>query len=247
VTNLTVAKFGGSLIADASDFRKVVDVIKKEEPSLVVISATKGTTNLLEQIWLFSHQGKSKQKRELIQEFEDRHIRLCKDLNIWDGIDSEFKEIISELNNGPADDKKYPEKDFTSRHLDRLDYLLSLGERTSSLILSHCLVGYDFLFAPDYIKTDSNFSGAQVDFTNTQSQLNSLASNLNSGKKFVTQGFIGSDETGKITTLGREGSDYSATIFAGALNAKTVTIFTDVPGVFESDPKKWSFCHKFNT
>lgn len=242
MTKIKVAKFGGSLISDAKDFLKVVEVIKSGEPDLVVISATRGTTNLLEQIWLYSHQGKTEERNSLIKQFEDRHVDLACDLNVWEMIRHDFEQIVSELRHGPSDKEKYPSKDFTSRNLDRLDHILSLGEKTSSLILSKCLDDYEYLDATDYIQTDLNYSAAAVDFEKTNQKIKLLKESILQGNKFVTQGFLGRNSDGKVTTLGREGSDYSATIFAGGLGAERVSIYTDVPGVFQADPKKWSFC-----
>lgn len=242
MTKITVAKFGGSLISDANDFRDVVEVIKTSEPQLVIISATRGTTNLLEQIWLFNYQGKLEEKNILIQDFKSRHEKLANDLGVWKLIQEEFESLVKDLIYGPSDKLRYPSFDFSSRNLDLLDHILSIGEKTSSLILCHCLDQYDYLYAPDYIKTDSSYSAANVDFQKTKECIKSLSEDLVKGRKFVSQGFIGMDQEGKVTTLGREGSDYSATIFAGLLNSDKVTIYTDVPGVFQADPKKWTFC-----
>lgn len=231
MTKIKIAKFGGSLIEGASDFIAVKNVIQNNQFDVVVISATKGTTNLLEKLAMSIYQGRDVEAKELVHQFQERHELLINELNLPSSAQEKLKLLTDQL------------REFLSISIPLLigedfDAILSFGERTSSLILSELLESYDLFDITSVIRTDSEFSNANVDFKITnQLVLESLGSQIESGKSFITQGFLGKNENCNITTLGREGSDYTASILAGALSAEDVTIFTDVAGVFESDPK----------
>lgn len=229
-----VVKFGGSLIGDANDFQAVAKVVEKVNPDLIVISATRGTTNLLEKLALSAHQGNQDERDQLINEFQARHLEIIKQLGLLETISSQFFDLINLL-------KQSTLLNGDHLHTSWFDCILSIGERTSSLILSHLLRGYKLIFAPDYIKTDDHVGAANVDMQASVKAMEPLANVLKAGEKVITQGFIGANEKSEIRTLGREGSDYSATLFAGLLGAESVTIYTDVAGIFEADPKKWPF------
>lgn len=234
MTNITVFKFGGSLIETHQDFLEIAKVIQKKQPSVVVISATKGSTNLLEQIALASHQGNIEKKDDLIRSYLERHQMILENLELSDKLAESFAALKNELMSAA----KAPGDHL---HTSWFDQILSIGERTSSLILCELLDEYELLFAPDYIRTNDHVGAADVDEHATSLAMQKVFQLATKGKKFVTQGFLGANGRNEIRTLGREGSDYSATLFAGALEAKEVVIYTDVAGVFESDPKQWPF------
>lgn len=231
MTKIRIAKFGGSLIEGASDFISVKNEIQQNQFDVVVISATKGTTNLLEKLAMSIYQGRESEARELYNKFQIRHELLIKELNLPSSTYEKFKLLSNSL------------REFLSITMPTLigrdfDNILSFGERTSSLILSELIESHELFDITSVIRTDSEFSNANVDFKMTnQLVLEYLTPEIESKKSFITQGFLGKNDLGHITTLGREGSDYTASILAGALSADDVTIFTDVPGVFESDPK----------
>ena len=240
-STLKVFKFGGASVRDAKSVLNVVDLIKKynNEQLVVVVSAMGKTTNKLESLFeAFKNKDKLCFLKEA-QELKSFHLSICNDLfegqqlkNIETQIINYFDEIHQFM-----DDNK---TDKTERFL--YDQLIPYGELLSTKIIHSCLIRESvkslWFDARSCIKTDSTHQSANVDWTKSVSQINTL---MNKGfenhRVMVTQGFIGSDQNQISTTLGREGSDYSAGIFAYALDAQEVVIWKDVPGMLNADPK----------
>ena len=240
-STLKVFKFGGASVRDAKSVLNVVDLIKKynNEQLVVVVSAMGKTTNKLESLFeAFKNKDKLCFLKEA-QELKSFHLSICNDLfegqhlkNIETQIITYFDEIHQFM-----DDNK---TDKTDRFL--YDQLIPYGELLSTKIIHSCLIRESvnslWCDARSCIKTDSTHQSANVDWTTSVSQINTI---MNKGfenhRVMVTQGFIGSDHNQIPTTLGREGSDYSAGIFAYALDAQEVVIWKDVPGMLNADPK----------
>jgi aspartate kinase len=232
-----VSKFGGSSVKDASSMLSCVDVVETTgKCGLVIISATYNTTNDLEKIYEFLSHGEKTEAKALWNKVFDRHIQIAKDLFIFET--EGVEEYLNNLNT--AFGAILVSESFPHESRDKV---LSFGERLSSWLFFHALnkrLGdkreVKFLFAPDIILTDSNFGLAKPDMDKVNFKAQELKEFIASGGLYVTQGFLGSDSSGKITTLGREGSDYSATLFGGALKAEEVHIWTDVSGIYSVDP-----------
>lgn len=235
---MIVAKFGGSSVRDASAMRDCVEVVKATpELGVVIISATYNTTNELEKLFSNLRADEKEAAKKGWESLKDRHRQLAKDLNpefeaplnnLLTELDSKLASITGELNQSHR------------------DMLLSFGESMSSLLfqlhLKEVFKGkrdVHLAKATNFIKTDSNFGLAKPKPESIKLHAHGVFSKgLANGDLFVTQGFIGSDDQNSVTTLGREGSDYSAALVGQALEASEVHIWTDVNGVFETDPNK---------
>ncbi|WOC51364.1 aspartate kinase [Bergeyella porcorum] len=230
---MKIFKFGGASVKDAESVKNVAKVLQSQgfEECLLVVSAMGKTTNALEKVVAYYFdEGDYNQEIRIIKQ---KHIEIAQNLfeaqhTVFDEISLFFDDIESFLRRN-----KSPNYNFV------YDQVVSCGEMISSKILSEYLrsVGYDndWLDARDYIKTDNTYREGVVNWEETEKNIAAL----DKKKSFVTQGFIGSDENNFTVTLGREGSDYSAAIFAYGLDAKAMTIWKDVPGVMTGDPRKF--------
>jgi aspartate kinase len=231
---MRICKFGGASVKDANGVKNLVHVLQKTgvEETLIVVSAMGKTTNALEKVvdsyfnkptelessihkvWIFH-------KAILSELFEnERHVVYQRVKTFF----TELKEVLSK--------NKSPDYNFV------YDQVIGFGEMVSSSIVSSYLKGQGFpntwLDVRDFIKTDSYYRRANVDWELTHSR---ITSGVSTSVLNITQGFLGSDAHNFTTTLGREGSDYTAAIFGYCLNAESVTIWKDVPGVLNADPR----------
>ncbi len=230
---MKVFKFGGASVKDPNAIRNMASIIKAHDNSnlLVVISAMGKTTNALERVIALQRQGKDFEKE--VSDLQHYHVQILnelfqKDHSIFSVIENQFSKIRQESKKTDGDDQVY-------------DQVVSLGEVISTLIISNYLehegAAVQWIDARKMIKTDRNFREGKVDWDKSKINIQTLTSSL-ANSVLVTQGFIGSTDDGLTTTLGREGSDYTAAIFASCLGAESVTIWKDVPGVMNADPKR---------
>ena len=231
---MKILKFGGAAVKDASGIKNIEKILQihKDSELVIVISAMGKTTNALEKVISCYFNSKSKLQSAL-QEIKKYHnsilLELFDDENhkIFNSIDKLFKDlqIFLNLNKSPNHNYVY-------------DQIICYGELVSTKIISGYLnhKGWknSLLDARDMIKTDNNYRSAKVNWNKTKEKIISL---INKGGNIVTQGFIASDSNNFTTTLGREGSDYSAAIFGYCLNAQSVCVWKDVPGILNSDPR----------
>ncbi|KGO92178.1 aspartate kinase [Flavobacterium subsaxonicum] len=231
---MRVFKFGGASVKDADGIKNVYDVLQKvgHEDVLVVISAMGKTTNAFEVV-IKNYFDKSAELQASIQEVRKYHNQILMDLfddenhAVFAAVTKIFTDLESFLKNN-----KSPNYNFV------YDQVVSLGEVISTCIVSHYFnhVGLknQWLDVRELIKTDNTYRDAVVDWEATQKN---ISKNVKKKTLNITQGFLGSDDNNFTTTLGREGSDYTAAIFAYCLNAESVTIWKDVPGVLNADPR----------
>jgi len=231
---MKVFKFGGASVKDANSVRNVLKVLQKvgHDETLVVVSAMGKTTNALEVV-IQQYRDNNLNLSETISQLRINHKAILSDLfdgtqhTIFEKIDAIFDDLnlLLQRNKSPKYDYIY-------------DQVVSYGEIISTTILSAYFeyqgVSNEWLDARNLIKTDSTYRDAKVDWEETQK---AILSSINKKKLTITQGFIGADTNNFTTTLGREGSDYSAGIFAYCLNAESVSIWKDVPGVLNGDPR----------
>ena len=231
---MRIFKFGGASVKDASGIKNVYDVLQKVgfDDVLLVVSAMGKTTNALEVV-VKDYFDKTASLQSSIQEVKKYHNQILLDL-FEDDKNSVFKavsDLFLELEHFLSHNKS-PNYNFV------YDQIVSFGELLSTTVLSHYMNYRDlkttWIDVRNYIKTDATYRDAEVDWELTQKNISKIAK-----KKVlhITQGFLGSDDNGFTTTLGREGSDYTAAIFAYCLNAHSVTIWKDVPGVMNADPR----------
>jgi len=230
---MKVFKFGGASVKDASSVKNVGIVLKSEgfDNCLLVVSAMGKTTNELE-VTIDKYIKKEDYLAE-ISAIKDKNIQIANE--IFDKDHLVFQEIKNIFNGL----EKFLAQNISKDYNFIYDQVVSLGELISSKILSLYLneIGFsnEFLDARKYIKTDNNYRDGIVNWKKTEENI----SVLNNDKSYVTQGFIASDYNEDTITLGREGSDYSAAIFAYCLDAEALTIWKDVPGVMTGDPRKF--------
>ena len=231
---MQVFKFGGASVKDAKGVKNLVNVLNKTgyKNTLVVVSAMGKTTNALEKVIANYFDNKGELQSSL-QEVIKFHNGILLDL-----FDNEqhavYKKITALFNELTAfmDRNKSPDYNFV------YDQVIGYGELVSTTIVNEYLndVGLknQWLDVRDFIKTDNYYRSAHVDWEASQER---IATQFNRTQLNITQGFLGSDANNFTTTLGREGSDYTAAIFAYCLNAQSVTIWKDVPGVLNADPR----------
>lgn len=231
---MRIFKFGGASVKDADGVKNVAHVLEQVgfENTLLVISAMGKTTNALEVV-IRNYFDKSNELNASLQEVRKYHNQILMDL--FDNEDHEvFYEVTSLL-----DDLEYFIRSNKSPNYNFVyDQVISFGELVSTTIVSFYLkevgINNSWLDVRNFIKTDTNYRDANVDWEQTQTL---IKKGVKKNTLNITQGFIGSDENNFTTTLGREGSDYTAAIFAYCLSAESVTIWKDVPGVLNADPR----------
>jgi aspartokinase/homoserine dehydrogenase 1 len=236
---MQVLKFGGTSVANAENIKKVKEILqlRKDEKTIVVISALGGVTDELLKCGSLAANGEICYK-ESLQKLTERHLNAVKQLlpltnqsSVLSFVMQQFNEV-EDICNGI-----FLLNDFTDRTKDRI---LSYGELISSQLLSAYLssegLQNKWVDTRKLIKTDSQFTKATVEAEKTQQNIRSFFSEATEDL-FVVPGFVASDANGNNTTLGRGGSDYTAAIIGGALNASVVEIWTDVSGMMTADPR----------
>jgi aspartate kinase len=238
---MKVFKFGGASVKDADGVRNVAHVLRQfpGEDILVVVSAMGKTTNALERVvW---DRRKGQPVKDQVEALRESHLKVLREVvpgfdeaEVW--LNEHFEELLELLGGTPPANT---DQDY--------DQVVAYGELWSTIIVSAYLSteldACSWMDARDLVRTDALHRAARVDWE-TSRELVQEAFSSEGGQEpvqfpVVTQGFIGATEEGFTTTLGREGSDFSAAIFAFLLDAESVTIWKDVPGMFNADPKRF--------
>jgi aspartate kinase len=231
---MRIFKFGGASVKDADGVKNVYDVLQKvgSEDVLVVISAMGKTTNALE-IVIKNYFDKSNEFHASLQEVRKYHNQILLEL-----FDDEEQDVFFAVNSHFADLEYFLRSNKSPNYNFVYDQVISFGEIVSTTIVSHYFnnqgLKNNWLDVRNFIKTDATYRDANVDWEQTQKL---ISKGVKKKALNITQGFLGSDENNFTTTLGREGSDYTAAIFAYCLSAESVTIWKDVPGVMNADPR----------
>jgi aspartate kinase len=244
---MKVFKFGGASVKDADAVRNVAAILRKykDEDLVVIVSAMGKTTNAFEKViasWFDDKQNKI----DALQEVFDYHLRIIEGLfedNITP-VNTEINKLFHELETYISHTPKFS---FDQEY----DHVVSYGEILSTTIIHHFLqhagIQCHLFDARKLIFTDSNFREGRIDWKETtiriQNALNPLLE-MPDKQVMLTQGFLGSDADGNTTTLGREGSDFTAAVFAFTLEAEEMIIWKDVPGLLNADPKYFSKTEK---
>jgi len=229
---MKIIKFGGTSIGSAENIKKVKDIIlQQNENAIVVVSALGSVTDKILNAARMASIGTGYFHAELT-EVKNRHYQIIEELfgkkadDVYERVDKLLKEMEKILTGVTL------VGELTPKTIDRI---VGLGERMSSHIIARYIPGAVWKNSADYIRTDSNFGKANVNFKVT----NQLIRNEFSGLQgiAITPGFIAGNDSGEYTTLGRGGSDYTAAIYAAALNASSLDIWTDVDGFMTADPR----------
>ena len=236
-----VFKFGGASINNIERIKNTSDIIrdKADKKLLVVVSAMGKTTNALEKIAEAYFDDRKNDALTLFEQVKKNHLETVKFLLVhnWKAAEDQLKDFFTEIE-WMLHDKPVRSYDYY------YDQIVCCGELFSTCIVAHYLaeqkVKVKWVDVRDIFRTDNNFRDAGVDFDFTTSKIkNSILPLYNDFDVIMTQGFIGSTDENESTTLGREGSDYSAAIFANIMNAESLTIWKDVPAVMNADPNKF--------
>ena len=230
---MKVFKFGGASVKNSESIRNIVEIIRSygSNELIIVVSAMDKTTNALENV-LELYLKNNKEYLQKIDQIFIFHDKICRDLfpknhNVFSGLKNIITKLVSFLKNN-----KSPNYSFV------YDQTVSYGELISTFIINSYFIEEklktNFIDARNCIKTDSNYRGGNIIWDKTNEN---IRDNIKINQLNLTQGFIASDKNNFNVTLGREGSDYSAAIFAFAVNAESLTIWKDVKGLLNGDPK----------
>ena len=230
---MKVFKFGGASLKDSTGVKNVASIIASEASNnlLVVVSAMGKTTDMLERVLTVAS---SKQDyRAALGDLKKYHSEIIEGLfpdpsPVISEVETHFADIEKQLGSSAGFDQVY-------------DQVVCKGELVSSVIVHHYLLSKNIASiwhdSRTSVNTDNNFREGRVDWSKTSVAIEKLRPVLKKNI-IITQGFIGKTDDGFTTTLGREGSDFSAAIFASCLLAESVVIWKDVPGVMNADPKR---------
>jgi bifunctional aspartokinase / homoserine dehydrogenase 1 len=237
---MRVLKFGGTSVGSIESISGLLEILKQQyaqgEKPVVVLSAMSGVTNLLTQMAEDAEKGIS--FNAALKELESKHFAVVKQLiqiKNQNPVFTQLKIFLNEL-----EDLLQGVLNLRELSLQSKDLIVSYGERCSAFLISKIAEQYFseslFVEASLLIKTDSNFGNARVDLQKSELLIRQFVQEHSHHFLFVT-GFIASNDNGRVTTLGRGGSDYTAAIFGAALQAEAIEIWTDVDGMLTADPR----------
>ena len=245
---MLVFKFGGASVKDASAVKNVAQIISMfpSKKKLIVVSAMGKTTNLIEEIVDALWKNNYESFRYLVDQLYKIHLRIVDDLFIekHEGLVNFLEDVRDNL-------LERVNKPISENYDYEYDQIVSIGEHISTKIVEEYLLDQTnlalWIDTKQYIRTDNTYRNGNVDWAKTQELITTnLVQLYKNSDIIITQGFIGSTSEGFATTLGREGSDYTAGIYAYCLNAESVTIWKDVPGMLNADPKWFDDTVKLN-
>ena len=243
---MKIFKFGGASVQNAQGVKNVAQILQSHSSSnlLVVISAMGKTTNALEQVihHCFHNTGKV---HEALQTVFLYHDGILKDLFGEEDLVgvSDIRNLYLELECFVDNPNLQDDYDFL------YDQIIGYGELMATKIVSNYLlsqkINNQWIDARNFIQTDSRYRDARVQWPETEKVIKNRLLPIARKNLVITQGFIGRGFSGETTTLGREGSDYSAAIFGSLMGAESITIWKDVAGVMNADPKKFDLRFDF--
>ncbi len=238
---MKVFKFGGASVNSVERIKSIGKILEQYEGQslLVVISAMGKTTNALEKVVQAFFDHKKDEALQLFEQVKQQHLTTANYLLVTHALacEKQLKDFFTEAE-WLLHDKPVREYDYY------YDQVVCVGELLSTAIISHYLnetgINNKWLDVRDIIRTDDNFRDANIDWEYTTSKVQTLVvPELKSTGILLTQGFIGATDENESTTLGREGSDYTAAVFANMLDAESQTIWKDVESVMNADPKQF--------
>lgn len=240
-STIKVYKFGGASLKDAEAMRNAVKILKNyaSKPLILVVSAIGKTTNALERIHEARFNGDVKEAIDRLAELENIHMNIVSEL-FPDKSHQIYSDLHISFNNLRNAVEMIPEPRFDESY----DRIVGFGEEIASVIVAAYLSAsglfVELADARKLIITDDNFRDAYVNWDLSKERIQSLCNRVfgeNPEKIILTQGFIGGTEDGRPTTLGREGSDFTAAVFAFCTDAEEMHIWKDVQGILNADPK----------
>jgi len=241
ICGMKIFKFGGASVNSVERIQRLPTILRsyQEEPLLVVVSAMGKTTNALEKVAEAFYTGGGEEALRLFGQIRDSHLTTAKYLLVQNYLaaEAQLKDFFTEIE-WLLHDKPVKEFDYY------YDQIVCVGELLSTSIVSAFLaesgIGNQWIDVRDIFRTDANFRDAAIDWNYSEQQVREQVLPLfQTDNMVVTQGFIGATSDNESTTLGREGSDYSAAVFAAMMNAESLSIWKDVEGVMNADPRQF--------
>jgi len=238
---MKVFKFGGASVNSVERIKNVGEILRQypNEELVIIISAMGKTTNALEKVVQAFYDSKKEEALQLFEQVKQQHLTTAKYLLVtqWLACEKQLGDFFTEVE-WILHDKPVREYDYY------YDQVVCVGELLSTAIISHYLnetgINNKWIDVRDIIRTDDNFRDANIDWEFSHSKVqSSIVPELRNSKILLTQGFIGATDENESTTLGREGSDYTAAVFANMLDAESQTIWKDVESVMNADPKQF--------
>lgn len=246
--NIKVFKFGGASVKDATAIRNVARILKmyKKESLFVVVSAMGKTTNALEKVIHAFFENKD-ESIQLLKAVENKHLEEVAKLfkkNNTDAVEKDIAKLVGEV-------EQFIKKSKSKEYDFVYDQIVSLGELLSTTIVAAYLnqqkISTQWVDARKNIKTDKTYREGNIDWESSQKSISkNVKPLLQKGILGLTQGFIGSAKDKTTTTLGREGSDFTAAIFSYCLDAESMSIWKDVPGILTGDPRLFKKVEKID-
>jgi len=240
-----VFKFGGFAVSSAANIKNLINIIKlnNSDQLLIIVSAMGKTTDALEKL-CEAYLIRSEEAFIQLKNIKDFHDQIMAELfgpkehPVYNEVANTFIEIEWML-----EDEPHPDYDFN------YDQIVSIGELVSSKIISNylneCNINTQWIDARSYIHTDNSYREGVIDWDKTTASILPLKVKLND-QIIISQGFIGGTSENFSTTLGREGSDYSAAVFASCIQAESLTVWKDVPGIMNADPALFKTAQKYD-
>lgn len=237
---IQVFKFGGASVNSVERIKNVAEILHqyKNQKLLIVISAMGKTTNALEKVTEAFYNNHKEEALQLFEQVKQQHLVTAKYLLVtgYLACEAQLRDFFTEIE-WLLHDKPTREYDYY------YDQIVCAGELLSTAIVSHYLneagIANQWVDVRDVLRTDDNFRDANIDWAFTQAKVDELIKPvLDKGLMAITQGFIGATDENESTTLGREGSDYSAAVFSNMLDAANQTIWKDVESVMNADPRE---------
>lgn len=238
---MKVFKFGGASVNSVERIQNLARIMqeKQEGKTMVIISAMGKTTNALEKVAEAFYAGKKEEALGLFEQVKQQHLGIAHYLLVthYPACEAQLRDFFTEVEWLLHDE---PVRDFDYYY----DQVVCAGELFSTAIISACLnesgIRNQWMDVRDIFRTDDDFRDADIDWAFTLQKVNErVVPVLNEYPIVLTQGFIGATDENESTTLGREGSDYSAAVFANMLDAESLTIWKDVEAVMNADPKQF--------
>ena len=239
---MKVFKFGGASVNSVERIQNIAHILKhwEHEKIMVIVSAMGKTTNALEKVVDAFYAGKKDEALQLFEQVKQQHLTTANYVLVthYLACEIQLKDFFTEVE-WLLHDKPVREYDYY------YDQIVCAGELFSTTIISAFLnesgVSNKWLDIRDIFRTDDDFSDATIDWTFTKQKINEIVIPvLDQYDIVLTQGFIGATDENESTTLGREGSDYTAAVFANMLDAESLTIWKDVKSVMNADPKQFA-------
>lgn len=236
---MKVYKFGGASVNSIERIKQSATILKahQQEKILVVISAMGKTTNALEKVVAAFCENQQEQALQLFATIKEQHLDIAKQLLVnydktYDHLSGFFTEVEWLLHDKPVRSCDY-----------YYDQIVCIGELLSTAILSAYFneegIANTWIDVRDILRSDDNFRASNIDWEFSQQQVDNIIKPLFTATNLViVQGFVAATNENESTTLGREGSDYTAAIFANMLNAESLTLWKDVAGVMSADPRE---------